>query len=127
MGRRATGWEWTKVGVLHGGLSRREVACDGEIRSYRYRFYSSTHRFFERCIGLAWCSRCREYSGAMVHVSRAEQLTDLLDGLPVAERERLLRSEAELLDYLDRLARRGRWPDPPVDIGLRDARFSAQG
>lgn len=88
MGRRATGWEWTKVGVLHGGLSRREVACDGEIRSYRYRFYSSTHRFFERCIGLAWCSRCREYSGAMVHVSRAEQLTDLLDGLPVAERER---------------------------------------
>ena len=99
---RAAGWTWTKVSTIHdGGL------CDGEIRSYTYRNYGPSD---ERCVGLAWCSACRECSAAMVHVPRREHLPDALVGLPADERERLARSEMKLLDYLDRLARRGAWP-----------------
>jgi hypothetical protein len=47
----------------------------------------------------------------MVSVPRGEHLVDLLAGLPELERERLARSEVKLLDYLDRLARRGLWPN----------------
>lgn len=78
---------------------------------YRYRVYPPSDGSFERCIGLAWCSTCREYSGAMVSVPRGEHLPDLLAGLPESERERLARSEVKLLNYLDRLVRRGMWPN----------------
>lgn len=90
----------------------RETAghARGEIRSYRYRYYAPSDTFYERCIDLAWCSTCRRYSSAMVHVPRGERLTDLLADLPAPEREPLARSEVKLLDYLDRLARRGAWP-----------------
>ncbi|WP_433345474.1 hypothetical protein [Micromonospora sp. CA-111912] len=46
----------------------------------------------------------------MVFVPRNERLPDLLADLPTPERERLVRSEVKLLDYLDRLVRRGSWP-----------------
>jgi hypothetical protein len=46
----------------------------------------------------------------MVYVPRDEHLIDVLADLPVPERERLARSEVRLLDYVDRLARRGAWP-----------------
>jgi hypothetical protein len=110
MGRRAAGWTWSKVTTIHETRPEHGGACKGEIRAYRYRYYAPSDSFYERCIGLAWCSTCREYSGAMVYVPRGEHLTDLLADLPAPERERLARSEVKLLDYLDRLARRGAWP-----------------
>ncbi|BCJ63085.1 hypothetical protein [Polymorphospora rubra] len=112
MGHRSGGWAWSKVGAIHGADATNAVACDGDIHSYRYRYRCSapSDSSYERCVGLAWCSTCREYSGAMVFVPRAEHLPDLLADLPPSERERLARSEVRLLDYLDRLVRRGTWP-----------------
>jgi hypothetical protein len=86
------------------------VACDGDTYAYSYRLYAPSDSSYERCVGLAWCSMCREYSGAMVYVPPSENLPDLLADLPTPERERLPRSEVKLLDYLDRLVRRGIWP-----------------
>lgn len=63
---------------------------------------------FERCIGLAWCSSCRVHSGNMVYVPRQQVLVDLLASLPPEQRERLLRSETRVIEFLDRQARRGR-------------------
>lgn len=56
---------------------------------------------FERCVGLAWCSGCRIYCGAMVHVPRTRVLVDALASLPADERDRLLHSEAKLVRYLE--------------------------
>ena len=113
MGRRAPGWAWTKVSRIHGNPPSRGAACEGEVYSYRYRYYEPSDSSYERCIGLAWCSACREYSGAMVHVPRREHLTDLLADLPTLERERLTDSEVKLLDHLDRIVRRGAWTSRP--------------
>ncbi|WFE53332.1 hypothetical protein [Micromonospora sp. WMMD1155] len=77
------------------------------IFSYRYRLYAPSDRLYERCVGLAWCSSCREYSAATVFVPRNEDLWEPLAELPTPERERLVRSEVKLLDHLDRLVRRG--------------------
>lgn len=110
MGRRAAGWSWSKVSTIHQTRTGDRAACPGQIRSYRYRYYAPSDRSYERCVGLAWCSACREYSGAMVYVPRDERLPDPLADLPAPERERLTRSEVKLLDHLDRLARRGAWP-----------------
>ena len=110
MRRRAAGWTWSRVSTIHESVPAHGRACAGEIRSYRYRYCAPSESSYERCIGLAWCLTCREYSGAMVYVPRGEHLTDLLADLPAAERQRLARSEVKLLDYLDRLARRGDWP-----------------
>lgn len=63
---------------------------------------------FERCIGLAWCSTCRIYSGDMVYVPRKRVLVDLLASLPPEQREPILRSETRLIDFLDRQARGAR-------------------
>lgn len=62
----------------------------------------------ERCIRLAWCSTCLIYSGDMVYVSRKRVLVDLLESLPPEQRERLLRSETRLIEFLDRKARGAR-------------------
>lgn len=62
---------------------------------------------FERCVGLVWCSICRIYSGNMVHVPRKQVLVDALASLPLERRERLLRSETRLIEFLDRDARGG--------------------
>jgi hypothetical protein len=110
MGRNAAGWTWSKVSTIHEHAPAHGGACEGEIHSYRYRYHAPSDSSYVRCIGLAWCSTCREYSGAMVYVPRGEHLTDLLADLPAAEQQRLARSEVKLLDYLDRLARRGAWP-----------------
>jgi len=82
----------------------------GEIFSYSYRYYEPQSSMYERCVGLSWCSSCRSYTGAMVYVPRERVLWDALADLPDDERERLSRSEVKLLDYLDRLVRRGLWP-----------------
>ncbi|MGK5440830.1 hypothetical protein ACSNN7_03230 [Micromonospora sp. URMC 105] len=72
--------------------------------------YAPSDSFYERRVGVAWCSICREYSAAMVFVPRNEHLPDLLADLSMPERDRLARSEVKLLDHLDRLVRRGIWP-----------------
>lgn len=113
MGRRAAGWAWIKVSRLHENRPTRGDVCEGEIRSYRYRRYGPSDSSYERCISLSWCSTCREYSGAMVYVPRGEHLVDLLADLPAPEREQVTRSEAKLLDHLDRLVRRGAWSPSP--------------
>lgn len=53
-------------------------------------------------MGFAWCHRCRIYSGAMVYVPRRRVLVDALTSLPREQRESLARSEARLIDFLDR-------------------------
>jgi hypothetical protein len=110
VGHRSARWTWSKVGTVHGAREGSSPTCTGEIYSYRYRYYAPSDSSYERCIGLAWCSICREYSGAMVYVPRDERLPDVLIDLPTPEREKLARSEVKLLDYLDRLVRRGSWP-----------------
>jgi hypothetical protein len=105
-----TRWTWSKVSAVHEIRPSHGGACDGEIRSYKFRHYAPSDNSYERCIGLAWCSTCREYSGGMVYVPRGEHLTDALADLPAVRRNRLARGEVKLLDYLDRLARRGVWP-----------------
>ncbi|MEV6525359.1 hypothetical protein AB0M43_25730 [Longispora sp. NPDC051575] len=104
------GWVWSKVGAVHGARGGDAVACAGGIHSHRYRLHPPADSSYERCVGLTWCSNCREYAGAMVFVPRDEHLPDLLAELPAAERERLARSELTMLDHLDRLVRRGLWP-----------------
>lgn len=73
------------------------------MRSYQYRYYPPESSSFERCIGFAWCSGCRIFSGAMVYVPRRRVLVDALASLPGDQRERLLRgNEARLIAYLDK-------------------------
>lgn len=98
--------------MIHGpepGGPQRS-ACTGEIFSYGYRYYQPESSLYERCVGLSWCSVCRSYVGTMVYIPRDRALWDALADLPDHERERLSRSEVKLLDYLDRLVRRGQWP-----------------
>ncbi|MER5864777.1 hypothetical protein [Kitasatospora sp. NPDC002040] len=76
--------------------------CHEPLRSYQYRFHPPESSAFERCIGFAWCSGCRIYSGTMVHVPRRRILVDALAPLPADDREQLLRKETALLDWLDR-------------------------
>ncbi|MER7486109.1 hypothetical protein ABTY20_09435 [Streptomyces sp. NPDC126497] len=61
---------------------------------------------FEQCVGLAWCSGCRIYSGAMVHVPRTRVLVDALGSLSEDEAVRLRRSEVKLVAHLDHQDRR---------------------
>jgi hypothetical protein len=110
MKRRLARWTWSKVNTIHRAHDGHAAACTGTIYTYRHRFYAPSHDLYVRCVGLAWCSICREYSGAMVSAPRDEHLPDVLADLPVAERERVAGSEVRLLDYLDRLVRRGVWP-----------------
>jgi hypothetical protein len=62
---------------------------------------------FERCIGFAWCSTCRIYSGSMVHIPRKRVLVDALASLHPEERERLVRSETRLVEFLNHRLRGG--------------------
>lgn len=111
MGRASAKWSWSKVSTIHGVHDGGAAACAGETYSHRYRFHASSgDSLNERCIGLVWCSNCRDYSGSLVFVPQHEHFPDLLADLPRPERERLVRSEVRLLDYLDRLVRRGLWP-----------------
>ncbi|KPC82956.1 hypothetical protein ADK82_10135 [Streptomyces sp. NRRL S-4] len=93
---KSTTWE-----TLLDGDRRVCAACGTAVRSYRYRFHPPESPSFERCIGLAWCSGCRVYSGSMVHVSRGQVLVDALASLPWDRRERVERSETKLVGYLD--------------------------
>ncbi|MCY0929565.1 hypothetical protein OTB20_25875 [Streptomyces sp. H27-H1] len=72
------------------------------VRSYQFRLHPPESSMFERCVGLAWCSGCRIYSGAMVYIPRTRALVDALGSLPPDERVRLRRSEVKLVDHLDR-------------------------
>ncbi|MFF9286759.1 hypothetical protein [Streptomyces griseosporeus] len=96
--RKAPGWET----AVEADGRRVCGVCRSAVRSYTYRLYAASSRWFERCVGLVWCSRCRVYSGTMVHVPRERVLADALGGLPPAQRERIARSEARLVQFLDR-------------------------
>lgn len=115
---RGPGWQWTKVSVIHppGADSPAGKQCTGDIHSYVYRHYRPESASYHRCIGLSWCTGCRAYTGTMVHVPRDRALVDALAGLPPHDRERLHRSEVRLLDYLDRLVRRGTWPPDMTSV-----------
>ncbi|AWW35719.1 hypothetical protein DN051_02820 [Streptomyces cadmiisoli] len=78
------------------------AACGTAVRSYRFRFHPPESSLFERAVALAWCPGCRIYSGAMVHVPRTVVLADALTSLSPVQRERLLRKEAALIDFLNR-------------------------
>jgi hypothetical protein len=108
---RYTRWAWSKVSQIHrpepGGPETS--SCTGEIFSYSYRYHPPQSSSYERCVGLSWCSVCRSYTGAMVYIPRDRALWDALADLPDDERGRLYGGEVRLLDYLDRLVRRGRW------------------
>ncbi|MFH9612654.1 hypothetical protein ACH4MM_02600 [Streptomyces pratensis] len=93
---RSTTWE-----TVPDGDRRVCAACGTAVRSYRYRFHPPESPSFERCVGLAWCSGCRVYSGAMVHVPRDQVLVDALASLPWDRRERIGRSETKLVGCLD--------------------------
>ncbi|RST04379.1 hypothetical protein EF910_17760 [Streptomyces sp. WAC07149] len=82
--------------------------CGTPVCSYQYRFYPPESSMFERCIGLAWCSTCRIYFGNMVYIPRKRVLVDLLACHPPEQRERILRSETRLIEFLDRQARGAR-------------------
>jgi hypothetical protein len=102
---------WRKVGTwdtVAEGDRRTCVTCGTAVRSYRYRIHPPESAMFERCAGLAWCSRGRVYVGTMVHVLRTQGLTDALAALPREQREPLVRSEARLVEFLDRRAGGGR-------------------
>jgi hypothetical protein len=102
---------WRKISLgwaASDGERRICAACTTPVRSYQYRCHPPESSMFERCIGLTWCSRCRIYSGTMVHVPRQQALADALASLPQDQRERLLRSETRLIEFLDRQAPDGR-------------------
>jgi hypothetical protein len=80
------------------------AACGSDVRSYEYRFHPPESWMFERCVGFAWCSGCRIYSGGMVNVPRSRVLVDALASLPEDQREPLRRREGALIEYLDRQA-----------------------
>ncbi|KUH40645.1 hypothetical protein ATE80_00110 [Streptomyces kanasensis] len=95
---------WRKSGTwetVPDGDRRICATCGTAVRSYRHRFHPPASPAFERCVALAWCSRCRVYSGAMAHVPRDQVLVDVLAPLPAERRERLERSETRLIEYLD--------------------------
>jgi hypothetical protein len=89
------------------GDRRSCAACGTLVRSYQLRFHPPESSLFERCIGASWCSGCRLYCTALVHVPRATTLVDELASLPEDQRDRLLRKEAALIAYLDRIGRPG--------------------
>jgi len=74
------------------------------VRGYRYRYYPVDSDLYERCVGFAWCSGCRIYTGNMIHVPRGAVIVDELAHLPAEQRDQLRRSEWKLIDYLDRRA-----------------------
>jgi len=97
-------WRWLKVLTVHGDPTVRPCP-GGDVHSYVYRIHPEGSSSFERCIGLRWCSDCRAYEAATVQVPASEALVDALDDLAVPDRERAYRSEARLLDALDRRVR----------------------
>jgi hypothetical protein len=103
MGRQDK-WRWSKVGRVHQPWAGDPSACTGEIHSYRFRCHDPGTAAFERCIGLAWCATCRQYSGDMVRVPHDQVLPDALTDLPAPQRERLLSSEVKLVEHLARRA-----------------------
>lgn len=100
-------WKWHWVPRIHSLAG--ETPCDGPTHGYYYRYYPPSSDSYERCVGLCWCSTCREYTGNMVYVPRTRQLDDPLAAMNVDERNDLRHSERRLVDFLDRLIRRGIW------------------
>src|SRR5438552_662832 len=102
-------WAWTGVYAIHRPSEDVRTSCTGQIYHYTYRLYAPEDSSYERCLGMSWCSMCREYSANVVFASRDTVLWDALADLPAGERERLGRSSEKLREYLDRLVRRGLW------------------
>jgi hypothetical protein len=106
-----TKWTWTKVSELH--RAGDGPACDGPVQSYVYRHYPPESAGRERCIGLTWCSACRDYTGTMVHVPRTEELDNPFAALGLDEQRAAHVNERRLIDRLDRMIRRGEWTPGP--------------
>ncbi|MFC9734130.1 hypothetical protein ACFWEO_07910 [Streptomyces roseolus] len=103
------------LNTVGDGERRICAACGTDVRSYQFRVHPPESSVFERCVGLAWCSGCRVYCGAMVHVPRTRVLVDALASLPEDEAARLRRSEVKLVEYLERQGRRRSWSTPGGD------------
>ena len=77
--------------------------CGSAVRGYRYRYYPPDSDMYERCVGYAWCTTCRVFTGDMVHIPRRRTLIDPLADLPAEQRKQLLGDEPSLIAYLDGL------------------------
>ncbi|WP_158706414.1 MULTISPECIES: hypothetical protein [Streptomyces] len=78
--------------------------CGAEACSYRYRIHPPASPRYERCVGLTWCTHCRVYSAALVHVPHTTHLDD--ESMPPArpgQDERPGATEVQVLDHVDRL------------------------
>jgi hypothetical protein len=80
------------------------------IYHFNYRLYPPGDPGYDRCVGMSWCSICREVSEYVGSVDPGKELWDPLAELPAHERERLGTHSGRIRDYLDRLVRRGAWP-----------------
>ncbi|WP_204299495.1 hypothetical protein [Actinoplanes campanulatus] len=126
-GHEAYGWVASLTAVHRRGEGAVS-SCPGRIYHYTCRIHPPESDSYERCLGMSWCTICREVADNIVFVARDTVLWDALGDLPADERERLSRSQRKLRDYLDRLVRQGRWPpettppDPPDQGRRRDRR-----
>nr|WP_296065032.1 hypothetical protein [uncultured Actinoplanes sp.] len=104
-------WAWKRaINAVHRRADGGVSSCGGRVHHLTYRLHPPGDRSYERCIGMSWCSVCREVSENVVSVSGDTVLPDPLAALPAAERERLGTNATRIREYLDRLARRGLWP-----------------
>lgn len=104
-------WEWRGVSAVHRTDDGGTSSCTGRVYHYAYRIHGQEGSSYERCIGISWCSTCREHTAGLIFVPRDRDLWDALADLPPDRRETLYRSSKRLRDHLDRIARRGGWPD----------------
>ncbi|MEV6599231.1 hypothetical protein AB0M36_20605 [Actinoplanes sp. NPDC051346] len=103
-------WAWKGVFAVHRRSEGALSSCTGRIYQYTYRLYAPEDSRYERCVGMSWCSVCREASENLVFVSRDTTLADALADLPASERERIGQNSRKIRECLDRLVRRGLWP-----------------
>jgi hypothetical protein len=106
-------WGWkAALNVVHGRPAGvPPSSCTGRIYHYVYRIYAPQDSNYERCVGMSWCTVCREVADGLVFVSRDTVLWDALADLPEHVRDRLARSSRKIRDHLDRIVRGGLWPE----------------
>ncbi|GLW33110.1 hypothetical protein Areg01_60480 [Actinoplanes regularis] len=106
-------WAWKGVFAVHHRSGDVPSSCTGRIYQYTYRLHAPEDSRYERCLGMSWCSLCREFSENVGFVSRDTVLWDALSGLEASERESLGRNSRRIREYVDRLVRRGLWAQEP--------------
>jgi hypothetical protein len=108
---RSDRWAWKRAtDAVHRRPDGTLSSCTGRIYHYTYRLYAPQDSGYERCVAMSWCSICREASENLVFVGRDTVLRDALADLPARERERLGSNSGAIRERLDRLVRRGLWP-----------------